>query len=177
MVRVGIFEWKRRMGVHEAYHSSTVNRWMHWALIPIELFGVISLLSTLALPVILLVSPLYLIVEPVSGSLMVSFLLYSYKLACSLQLSTLSSGALFFIPFIAQTQIAHRHFEPESRDDTELNLSEFSRTLNPVPLLLVFFYHVVEVVLAAGYRPSLRRTIEYWRDEETKKFGTNLVTE
>jgi hypothetical protein len=45
-------------------------------------------------------------------------------------------------------------------DDTEKNLAELRRTKNPIPILLVFYYHLVEILLAAGYRPRLKEEID-----------------
>jgi uncharacterized membrane protein YGL010W len=73
--------------------------------------------------------------------------------------------ALFAAAFVVQTRVGHGVFE-EGVDDTEKNLAELRRTKNPIPIVLVFFYHLVEVLLAAGYRPALRAAVERYRAEE-----------
>src|SRR5687768_6036726 len=77
----GMFGWKRRMGVHEAYHTHPLNRWMHWQCIPLELWAVVKLASLasfgsfdLALVLIAILAPIYVLAEPLLGSLMVGFL-------------------------------------------------------------------------------------------------------
>ena len=73
--------------------------------------------------------------------------------------------ALFAITFGLQLGLGHRVFE-RGRDDTAQNLAELSRTRNPVPILLVFYYHLVELFLAAGYRPGLARDLAAFTERE-----------
>lgn len=127
------FDWVRRMGAHEAHHTSTANRVIHWLCIPVELFMLAELLShvalgpiDLALVVIVATSVVYLMTDVVAGTLMLAALLGLWRLA--------------------------------------LVVRELARTKNPVPVLLVFYYHLVEVLFAAGYRPALRREMEAHRD-------------
>jgi uncharacterized membrane protein YGL010W len=166
------------MGVHEAYHRNAVNRALHWMLIPFELWAVLALLSRIplgllgdaALVAIVLVAPVYLVTEPLLGSCMVLFLLGARALALRLMPSSPAWGALvaaavFAVTFAAQVRIGHGVYE-EGRDDTDKNLAELRRTKNPVPILLVFYYHLVEIALAAGYRPALARDIRTFMDAE-----------
>ena len=44
-------------------------------------------------------------------------------------------------------------------DDTNQNVAELRRTKNPIPIVLVFYYHLVELLFAAGYRPALRDAV------------------
>lgn len=169
---LGRFEWLRRMGVHEAYHRNATNRLLHWLLIPLQLFAMTALLSMvpvrgpvdLAIIVGVGVAPVYLATEPLLGALMMLLLFGMNRLAHQLIPApslaiVLVLAATFVVGFAVQVRIGHGVFE-RGRDDTELNLAEFGRTRNPVPLLLVFYYHLVEVAFALGYRPALRRRVE-----------------
>jgi uncharacterized membrane protein YGL010W len=168
----GAFGWKERMGIHQAYHLSAVNRLLHWICIPLELWSILVALSLirvgsvdLALLAILAVAPIYLATERVIGSLMVLVLFAGWWLAhrafdgSSASLALISSVLLFAVTFGVQVRVGHGIFEG-GRDDTGKNLAELARTRNPIPLVLVFYYHLVELVLAAGYRPQLKREID-----------------
>jgi uncharacterized membrane protein YGL010W len=180
--RPGAFAWKRRMGVHEAYHRSFANRVLHWICIPLELWAVVKLLSLvhiagpvdLALVVIVVVSPVYLATEAFLGTLMLAFLAGCWWSAGRVFIGApvwggAASVALFALTFGVQVLVGHRVFE-RGRDDTEKNLAEFARTKNPAPLLLVFYYHLVEIALGAGYRPALRRDIAAFTAREVATF-------
>ena len=172
------FDWKRRMGRHEAYHQSAGNRAVHWICIPIELGALVFLFSAAPLPVkgldlalvlIALLAPIYLLTEPLAGLLMVGFLVACHRLIATAPLhgaGRAGLGALLFaVSFAVQVGIGHRFFE-RGRDDTALNLAEFGATWNPIPLLLVPYYHLVEILLALGYRPSLKQEIAASTREE-----------
>ena len=180
----GRFGWKRRMGVHEAYHRNLANRFLHWFCIPLELWAVVKLLSLvplvpdfqvdLALVLILVLAPIYLLTEPVIGSLMLAFLGASWYSAHHVLPSLAWPGAflavgLFAVTFGAQVLVGHHVFE-EGRDDTEKNLREFAETKNPIPLVLVFYYHLVEIVLNVGYRPALRKDIAVFTTTEIRSW-------
>jgi len=185
----GRFEWVRRMGVHEAYHKSTVNRIIHWICIPFELFAVVKLLSLvriesvgmagypldLAWLVIAVVAFIYLLTEILAGLLMTAALVGLHILANQISTGTiwidaLGALGLFILSFSVQTQIGHRIFE-KGIDDTEKNLAEFGRTKNPVPLLLIFYYHLVEILFAIGYRPSLKKSVGDFNAAETREIA------
>jgi uncharacterized membrane protein YGL010W len=177
---MGRFEWVRRMGVHEAYHLDRTNRLIHWICIPIELMMIVKLLSMvhfgpleLAVVVIWAVGVVYLFTEVLGGALMIALLFALRWLAVPLTtgrgwLDIALALAIFVIAFVIQTQVGHNVFE-EGVDDTEMNISELARTKNPVPILLVFYYHVVELLFALGYRPSLRKQMEQYRDEQLQR--------
>lgn len=184
--RAGVFAWKRRMGVHEAYHRSAVNRALHWAFIPLELWAVLKLLSCVALGplgdaalvAVVLVAPIYLLTEPVIGTLMVLLLVAGRGLALHFMASApgwgaLIAGGVFAAAFAAQVRIGHGVFEA-GRDDTDKNLTELRRTGNPVPILLVFYYHLVEIALAAGYRPRLASDIRRFTEVEAAALGEHV---
>jgi uncharacterized membrane protein YGL010W len=159
------------MGVHEAYHQDRRNRLVHWVCIPLELLAVAALLAAIpagpfrdgALIATAALVPIYVATEPLLGALMIGFLLACRAVALvaieTSLVGTLVGGVLLFaVTFALQLRIGHGVFEA-GRDDTEMNLGELRRTKNPIPILLVFYYHLVELALAAGYRPSLRETI------------------
>ncbi len=66
-------------------------------------------------------------------------------------------------------RVGHGVFEG-GRDDTKRNVEELWRTRNPVPVLLIFFYHAVEVAFALGYRPDLAREVERHRQLERARW-------
>jgi uncharacterized membrane protein YGL010W len=164
-----MFQWVRRMGVHEAYHLSRANRIIHWICIPIELWMVVKLLSLVhvALPVIAVVGLIYLLAEPLAGALMAALLVGMWALPLTSGRPWLDAAlalAGFVAAFVFQTQVGHNVFE-KGIDDTKMNLAELRRTKNPIPILLVFYYHAVELLFALGYRPALRRAMESFRSE------------
>jgi uncharacterized membrane protein YGL010W len=173
----GFFEWKRRMGVHEAYHRDAINRVVHWVCIPLELFAVVKLLTLVpigpmnaGLVAVCLVAPVYLLTDALMGAAMVA-ILGAFAWSAPLVLPShpfLAAGAavvLFALTFGAQVGIGHRVYE-SGRDDTEKNIAELRRTKNPIPILLVFYYHLVELFLASGYRPALARDIHAFTERE-----------
>ncbi|MBN7548405.1 DUF962 domain-containing protein [Mycobacteroides abscessus] len=165
------FDWHVRMGIHEAYHQSRGNRWVHWVSIPIEMFATITLLSLwrwgesidFGLLTILALGVIYVTAEPVLGTALSALMVAMWWLARALTPQPhlcigILSVAVVAIAFVAQLRVGHALFEG-GRDDTELNLREFKRTHNPIPLLLVFFYHYVDVAFRAGYRPAVRKCV------------------
>ncbi len=175
--RDGAFRWKWRMGRHQAYHRSLANRIVHWLCIPLELAALVAAFACAragrvdaATVLIVLLAPVYLATEPLAGACMVAFLA-----GCRVAFARVpwqgwpvaaAAVAAFALSFAVQVAIGHGIFE-RGRDDTRLNLAELRKSWNPVPLLLVPYYHLVEVLLAAGYRPALRREIdEHARREE-----------
>lgn len=168
----GAFDWKRRMGVHEAYHQNAKNRFVHWVCIPLELLAVAALLAAIplgplrdgALVALVGLAPIYIATEPVLGALMIAFLagcrwLGSLALDWSMGGTLVGAVVLFAVTFAIQVRVGHGIFE-DGRDDTEQNLAELRRTKNPIPILLVFYYHLVELAFAVGYRPALRAEVE-----------------
>lgn len=159
------FDWVRRMGVHEAHHLDPTNRLIHWICIPLQLGAVVKLLTLvpapvdLALAVIALVGVLYLVVDVAGGAAMIGLLLGLRALAPMLGTGTpwqdaLAATLVFTAAFVFQTRVGHGVFE-RGIDDTAMNLSELRRTGNPIPILLIFAYHALELLFAAGYRPEI----------------------
>lgn len=164
------------MGVHEAYHLDPTNRLIHWVCIPIELAAVIVLLGLLPFPLdlsliaIVLVGVVYLAADLGGAAFMVLLLLALRAVVRPLTtgsalLDATIASAAFAAAFVFQTRVGHGVFE-RGIDDTEQNLAEFGRTRNPIPLLLVFYYHALELLFAASYRPALRRAMEEHRTAE-----------
>lgn len=170
------FDWVRRMGVHEAYHLDPTNRRIHWICIPIELAAVVKLIAAIPAPVdlgvlaIALVGLLYVLADALAGTCMVVLLLVLRAVVTPLTtgsalLDSLLAVTVFATAFTIQTRLGHGVFE-RGIDDTEMNLAEFARTKNPIPLLLVFAYHGLELLFAAGYRPALSARVEEHRRGE-----------
>jgi uncharacterized membrane protein YGL010W len=170
------FDWVRRMGVHEAYHLDPTNRLIHWMCIPIELAAVVKLVGLVPFPVglslivIALVGAIYLVADLVGGAAMVGLLLALRALALpltsgSVALDAVLAAATFAAAFVFQTRVGHSVFE-RGVDDTAMNLAELARTKNPIPTLLVFAYHALELL---GYRPALwARVAQHRADELTR---------
>src|SRR5688572_27408910 len=170
------FDWIRRMGVHEAYHLDPTNRLLHWICIPIELAAVVKLLGVVPSPIdlglaaIALVGAVYLLADVVAGACMTLLLLGLRTLVVPLTtgssvIDAALAAAVFAAAFVVQTRVGHGVFE-RGIDDTEMNLAELARTKNPVPILLVFAYHALELLFAVGYRPALRARVEHHRRGE-----------
>lgn len=170
------FDWVRRMGVHEAYHLDPTNRLIHWVCIPIQLAAVLKLLALMPVPVdlglvaIVLVGIVYVRADLLGGGSMVALLLALRALVAPLTsgFTVLDAGlaaATFAAAFVFQTRVGHGIFE-RGVDDTAMNLAELARTKNPIPIVLVFAYHALELLFALGYRPALRDTIEHYRSGE-----------
>jgi len=177
-INQGFFRWKERMGIHEAYHQNITNRFIHWSCIPLELWAVVKLLSLvplvenfdLALLTVLIISPIFVLTEIFIGSLMIAFLIVCWKTATLVLVDSYLWGmglavTLFSVTFFIQVAIGHKIFEG-GRDDTEKNIAEFAETKNPIPLLLVFYYHLVEIILNLHYRPDLKSDIEKFKQKE-----------
>lgn len=170
------FDWVRRMGVHEAYHLHPTNRVIHWVCIPIELAAFVKLLAVIPAPVdlalaaIMLVGVVYLLADVVAGACLTALLLVLRILVAPLTTGSAPADALaavlvFAAAFTIQTRVGHGVFE-HGIDDTEMNLAEFARTKNPIPLLLVFAYHAFELMFAVGYRPAISARVEEHRRAE-----------
>lgn len=178
----GRFSWLQRMGIHEAYHRDATNRLLHWICIPIELLATIALLSLarwgrvdLGLLAIAALGVVYVAAEPLAGLLMVGLLLALHEIAPRLSsgstaLDALLAVAAFGASFLVQTGLGHGRFEG-GIDDTAKNVAELRRTGNPLPIVLVFYYHLVELLFAAGYRPALRQRMELAMREEMTRIG------
>lgn len=171
------------MGVHNAYHRALANRLIHWAAIPLELWAVVALLSYLrlgplgdgALVALVLISPIYLATEPVLGALMIASLAGGRAIALHAfgdrpVWGAIGAAVVFAVTFFVQVRVGHGVFE-DGRDDTNMNLAELRATKNPIPILLVFYYHLVDLALVAGYRPSLRREIDAVTTAELERIG------
>jgi uncharacterized membrane protein YGL010W len=176
MTSSGAFEWIRRMGVHEAYHLDARNRLVHWICIPVELAAVLKLAALVPAPIdlsslaIVAVGGLYLAADLAAGTAMIALFVLlravvgpwtTGSTAFDAVLAALAFGAAFGV----QTRIGHGIFE-RGIDDTAMNLAELRRTKNPIPTLLIFAYHGLELLFALGYRPDLRAAIDRHRAAE-----------
>jgi len=172
----GLFDWIRRMGVHEAYHLSPANRLIHWMCIPIELAAVLKLFALVPAPfdlsllAIVLVGAVYVAADVAGGALMIALLLGLRALVLPwttgrLVLDAGAAALTFGAAFVFQTRVGHGVFE-RGVDDTAMNLAELAETRNPIPTLLVFAYHGFELLFALGYRPGLSQAITRHRNAE-----------
>ncbi len=164
-----MFEWTRRMGVHQAYHLSVANKIIHGVCIPFQLWGIVRLLSVLInhFWIVLLLSPIYCLCEPTMGGSFAAFLwLLSFF---GRESHFLWGPAIFVCANLFQTRVGHA-LETGGRDDTKKNMAEFKKTKNPIPLLLIFWYHWVEVFFLLGYKPELKREVDAAQHAQERAF-------
>lgn len=159
------FEWTERMGRHLAYHESVVNKVVHLLCIPLQLWGVVHLLANVpylgAAGLVALLSPLFVLCDVLTGASFAVFLVLLSVVASDAHV--LWGPTLFVCANVFQTRVGHA-FEEGGRDDTALNMAEFKRSRNPIPLLLIFYYHWVEVFLWFGYAPDVRAEVQRSRE-------------
>jgi uncharacterized membrane protein YGL010W len=157
------------MGIHQAYHRSLANKVIHGVCIPVQLWGFVHLLTTVINPffAVLLFAPLYLLCDVVAGASFSVFLL---------ALSFVGSDAhylwgpvVFVVANLVQTKLGHS-LEEGRRDDTPKNMTEFKRSKNPIPLLLIFFYHWVEVLFFFGFKPDVKREVDRFQRDHERTF-------
>lgn len=164
------------MGQHFAYHYNLINREIHFAMIPLELMGFLCIVGAFplvftlpqllgtcqTLALIVVASVIYVRTDMFCGGSFAVFLILLhtalYAILGALNIAPgwpqLLFGIMtFLIPNQIQTRIGHAKFEPQGRDDTELNLTEFAHTGRVVPILLIFYYHWVELAFICGYNP------------------------
>jgi uncharacterized membrane protein YGL010W len=164
------------MGVHEAYHLDPTNRLIHWLCIPFELAAVLKLLALVPAPLDLglvaigAIGIVYCAADRIGGFAMVLLLLGLWLGATHLTSGSAFADAVmaitaFALAFAFQTRVGHGVYE-HGLDDTTMNLAELRRTGNPIPVLLVFYYHALELLFALGYRPELAATMHVHRARE-----------
>lgn len=161
------------MGVHEAHHLDPINRLIHWICIPLELAALLKLLMLVPAPfdlglvAIAAVGTLCLLADVIGGLAMIA-LLVALRLGAgalgsgTVWVDALAAVAVLTAAFVFQTRVGHGVFE-HGIDDTAMNLAELRRTRNPIPLVLIFWYHAVELLFAVGYRPTLAATMHAHR--------------
>lgn len=163
-------DWERRMGFHLAFHMGTANNILHKTTIPWIVTGILQILRQISLPGVgwnagqaycaALGLGAYARAEPLLG-LTFSALQYGIYLAITDYLPYEGwSGAgvglgIFAVALAMQVGIGHHVLEPDGRDDAHINGEEFKRTKNPVPLVMVFYYHWCHLWFLMGYRPAL----------------------
>ncbi|MGB3773120.1 MAG: hypothetical protein WBA00_18440 [Rhodococcus sp. (in: high G+C Gram-positive bacteria)] len=148
-----------------------LNRVVHWVCIPIEMAAVLGLLSMIRMgPVdggivaVLVLGALYVATDVVLGTVWTSALFGLWFLSRSVLDGrpvwvAVVPVALFAVTFATQLVVGHRIGE-RGLDDTSMNLFCARSDRNVVPLLLVFYYHVVELAFMAGYRPDVRAQVD-----------------
>jgi hypothetical protein len=154
--------------------QSLPNKIIHGIMIPLQLWGVLHLVSfflrALALSSIwflLAVAPVFLLCDWVIGG---SFVVFLFVLTLvEPRTHVLWGPAVFVAANLFQTKIGHS-LEERGRDDTALNLAEFKRTRNPIPLMLIFFYHWAEIWFLAGYRKDLAAEVARAREATKRQF-------
>ena len=176
----GIFDWKRRMGIHLAFHRSPTNIIIHalfslinvWAIllmaypfqiINLELFNTTI---TLAMVILALVFILYAFMDLGAAILITALYSLTYPL-CEPIMNWLSNSTALMLVFgsvltllalAVQVYIGHNIFE-QGIDDASENFDELFSSKNPILFAALPFYTYLDLFFMMGYRPKLAQFI------------------
>ena len=186
----GAFQWKKRMGIHLAFHRDPINIFIHaafslmnaWAVLliayPFSFFGV-SILDTqidFAMVTLLAIWLIYIRMEFICGTLTT----FAYGLTYFLCEPTmvmldgniwLMVGLGVFLTFLAlaiQVFIGHNIAE-KGIDDAMENFRELFQTKNPLYISLLPFYTYLDLMFMLSYRKNLSQEIWLVTDELREK--------
>ena len=181
-------DWERRMGIHLAYHQGYFNFVLHSVTIPFLIFGFFLVLQQwklfttmmyltssmeiivnfdLGLVFIVLTTPIWILVEPLCGVTFCIVVVCVHYLASILILNngTWYGFLIFVTSIVLQIHVGHGLLEQNNRDDAHRNIEEFIKTKNPIPLLLIVYYHWIDMFLYFGYKPQLKQRINAYTKE------------
>ena len=170
---MGLFDWKRRMGIHLAFHRDPMNIFLH------SIFPVLNALAILMMCYPLFMTFPWLTDQPFSVALLVllaSFILYALVdvLAATLvcgpvlllypicqssflyfdqsSMAMLVSGAgLFLFALWVQVGIGHKVCESGLGDEVE-NIAEMFESKNPIHFIILPVYTILDLLFMMGYR-------------------------
>lgn len=185
----GAFQWKKRMGIHLAFHRNPVNIFIHalfslvnaWAVLliayPFTLFdlSINGVPINFAMITLLLIWLIYIRMEFVCGSLTVFAYGLTYFL-CEPTMLVLQGNAwlmvalgvfLTFLALAIQVFIGHNIAE-DGIDDAMENFRELFETKNPLYISLLPFYTYLDLMFLMGYRKNLSKEIWVVTDELRK---------
>lgn len=176
----GVFQWQRRMGVHLAFHQDPTNVAIHalfsivnaWAILliayPFSVFGlsIAGIPIDMAMVTLLFMFLVYARMEP-GGAILTTVLFAATYPLCQPTFELLNESTLLMVllgvvltvaALAIQVFIGHGIAE-KGIDDAMENFAETFETMNPIYIALLPFYTYLDLMLRAGYRPSLARII------------------
>jgi len=195
---LGIFQWKRRMGIHLAFHRDPMNIFLH-ALFPvfnalgvlmicypffIDVPGNLSLLpQSLSLALLVLAGSffIYALIDLLAAILVSLPVLLLYPL-CQWSFEALGQSvlwmtcagiAVFFVALWIQVGIGHKICE-EGIGDEEENIAELFESKNPIPFIVLPVYTILDLLFMLGYRKTLSTFIWKMTDELRPKLLAQL---
>jgi uncharacterized membrane protein YGL010W len=176
----GVFQWKRRMGVHLAFHRDPTNIAIHavfsvlnaWAILllayPFGLFelSILGAPLNLALVTLLVMFVIYACMDIGAALFTVILFALTYPLCApvfellnhSTVAMVLLSVFLTVLALAVQVFIGHGISE-QGIDDATDNFAEMFETKNPLYITLLPFYTYLDLMLMVGYKPTLARYI------------------
>ena len=192
---LGIFQWKRRMGIHLAFHRNPSNIFIH------ALFSVMNAWAILLIAFPFQIPGLSLFSNPIDGAMLVlvtTFFIYAlmdfgaallvtllfavtYPL-CEPTMQFLGGSTLYmialgvFLTFLAlaiQVFIGHGIAE-KGIDDAVDNFKELFETKNPLFIMLLPFYTYLDLLFLGGYKPKSAEFIWSMTDELRPKLEAEL---
>ncbi len=186
---LGLFQWKRRMGIHLAFHRDPMNIFLH-ALFPafnalgilmmcypffIELpFNNPLLPENISLALLVLAGSflVYLLIDVLAALLVSIPVLVLYPL-CQISFELLDQSVLwmalagltmFFVALWIQVGIGHKICEDGIGDEVE-NIAELFESKNPIPFIVLPVYTILDLLFMLGYRKKLSAFIWNITDE------------
>jgi len=195
---LGPFEWKRRMGIHLAFHRDPMNIFLHavfsivnaWALLlifyPFQVPGlsVFSIPIDMAILILVATFIIYALMD-IGAAILVTFAYaLTYPLCAPvmelLQGSTLLMVALgVFLTFFAlaiQVFIGHNIAE-KGIDDAIDNFKELFESKNPLYIMVLPFYTYLDLLFLAGYKPEKAKFIWSMTEELRPKLEAEIMAD
>ena len=189
----GAYEWKKRMGIHLAYHRNPTNIAIHaifslvnaWAVLlityPFSFFNVtlFGLPIDFAMATLLLIWVLYIRMDFLCGTLTTLAYGATYFL-CAPTMALLNGEAYLMVllgsvltvaALAVQVYIGHSIAE-DGIDDAFENFRELFQSKNPLYLALLPFYTYLDLMFMLGYRPNLSARLWAITDELRNKILT-----
>lgn len=183
---LGVFEWKRRMGVHLAFHRNPVNIALHTVFPVVNGFAVLLILYPWTIPGVTILSQplnlaliflalsfvLFAVLDVLAAVLVTGVVAATYPL-CSWAMEQLDGSALwmaivgavlFVFALAVQVLIGHNIAERGIDDSTD-NFKELFETKNPIYFTVLPVYTILDLLFMLGYRPGLARFIWDITDE------------
>jgi len=177
---LGPFQWKRRMGIHLAFHRDPLNIVLHavfsivnaWALLlifyPFQLSGLNLFSVPLDMAMVILVATfiIYALMDIGAALLVTIAFALTYPLCAPvMELLQGSTGLMLalgiFLTFLAlavQVFIGHNIAE-KGIDDAVDNFKELFESKNPLYITLLPFYTYLDLLFMAGYKPKTAQFI------------------
>ena len=195
---LGAFEWKRRMGVHLAFHRDPINILLHavfsivnaWALLliffPFQVPGFSSLPMSIDFAMLLLgvVFIIYAVLDIGAAILITGAYALTYPL-CGMVMELLQGSAglmitlgVFLTLFSLAIQVFIGHNIAEKGiDDAVENFKELFESKNPIYFILLPFYTYLDLLFMVGYKADKAKFIWSITAELRPKLEDELMSE